>query len=83
MDRNALRGRPIHRIDSRLQETIPVHERYKVILAVEAFNLLNHSNYGNYATVANNASFGTPASTSGNPVEFAPRQLQFIGRFQF
>jgi Carboxypeptidase regulatory-like domain len=83
LDRNSLRGRPIQRVDSRLQETIPVHERYKAILAVEAFNLFNHSNYGNYATSANLATYGSPASTSGNPVEFAARQLQFIGRFQF
>jgi hypothetical protein len=83
LDRNSLRGRPIQRVDSRLQETIPVHERYKVILAVEAFNLFNHSNYGNYVTSANLATYGNPASTSGNPVEFAARQLQFIGRFQF
>jgi hypothetical protein len=83
MDRNALRGRNIHRIDSRLQETIPIHERYKVILAVEAFNLFNHSNYGNYSATASSSTYGNPASTSGNPVEFAARQLQFIGRFQF
>jgi hypothetical protein len=83
MDRNALRGRPIQRVDSRLQETIPVRERYKIIVAVEAFNLFNHSNYGNYVTTANSATYGNPASTSGNPVEFAARQLQFIGRFQF
>jgi hypothetical protein len=83
LDRNSLRGRPIQRVDSRLQETIPVHERYKVILAVEAFNLFNHSNYGNYVTSVNLATYGNPASTSGSPVEFAARQLQFIGRFQF
>ncbi|CAN5635243.1 TonB-dependent receptor [soil metagenome] len=83
MDRNALRGRPIQRVDSRLQETIPVHERYKIIVAVEAFNLFNHSNYGNYVTTANSATYGNPASTSGSPFEFSARQLQFIGRFQF
>jgi len=83
MDRNAFRGRNIHRIDSRLQETIPIHEKYKVIVAVEAFNLFNHPNYGNYFTVANASTYGQPNSTSGSPVEFAARQLQFIGRFQF
>ncbi|HEY2039909.1 MAG TPA: carboxypeptidase regulatory-like domain-containing protein [Edaphobacter sp.] len=84
MDRNSFRGFPYHRVDARLQEAIPIKERYKAIFAVEAFNLLNHSNYYSYTTNANSASYGKPSTAGGSGyLEFAARQLQFLVRFQF
>ena len=35
-----------------LQESFKIKERYHAIVAVEAFNLFNHSNYGNFAVNA-------------------------------
>jgi hypothetical protein len=84
MDRNSFRGIPYHRVDARLQEAIPIKERYKAIFAVEAFNLLNHSNYYSYTTNANSTSYGKPSTAGGSGyLEFAARQLQFLVRFQF
>lgn len=84
LDRNALRGQAYHRADARLQETIPIHERYKAIFAVEAFNLFNHSNYYAYQTNANNVRYGLPTTAGGSGVlEYAARQLQFLVRLSF
>lgn len=82
-DRDALYGRAVHRIDSRLQETVKVHDRYRAILGIEAFNLFNHSNYGNYNGYVNSSSYGAPLATSGNPVEYQARSLQFSTRLEF
>jgi hypothetical protein len=85
--RDAFYGRNIYRADSRLQEKIKITERYRVIVAAEAFNLFNHSNYGNYNTTVNSPSYGTPIGTTsaatGVPVEWRPRSLQFLARFEF
>ncbi len=84
MDRNALRGRPYERLDARLQETIPLHERYKAIVAVEVFNMMNHFNPYSYTTNANSATYGRPSSAQGSGfLEYASRELQFLARFQF
>ncbi len=85
--RDAFYGRNVYRADSRLQEKIKVTERYRVIVAAEVFNLFNHSNYGNYNTTVNSSSYGQPLSTTsaatGVPVEWRPRSLQFLARFEF
>ena len=85
--RDAFYGRSIYRADSRLQDRIKVGDRYSVVLAAEAFNLFNHSNYGNYNTTVTSPSYGTPLQTTsaatGVPVEWRPRSLQFLARFEF
>ena len=54
---------------------------------MEAFNLFNHSNYGNYNGIVNSPTYGQPLATTaaatGIPVEFRSRSLQFVGRFEF
>ena len=77
-----------------MQETFKIKERYNAIVAIEAFNLFNHTNFGNFSTNAiqgpitstgavNLNSYGHPLSVTGNPVEYQARSLQFIGRFSF
>lgn len=87
MQRDGFRGTPYNRIDSRLQETFKIAERYHATLAFEAFNLFNHSNYGNFATTATTGTgsnaYGSPIASSGAPFEYQARSLQFIGRFSF
>ena len=87
IQRDGFRGTPYNRVDSRLQETFKIKERYSAIVAVEAFNLLNHSNYGNFATNATTGTganaYGHPIASSGAPFEYQARSLQFIGRFSF
>lgn len=84
MDRNSFRGLPYHRVDARLQEAIPIKDRYQLIFAAEAFNLFNHSNYYSYTTNANSASYGRPSTAGGSGyLEFAARQIQMLVRFRF
>jgi predicted Rdx family selenoprotein len=79
--RDSLVGNPIERVDLRLSKTITVKERFRFIPMIEAFNLFNHSNFGSYQTVVNVASYGSPAANVDLP--YAPRMLQFVGRFEF
>ncbi len=94
--RNALYGRNIYRADTRLQEAHKFGDRFRGIVAIEAFNLFNHSNFGTYngnissLTTVNGVavpSYGLPLATTssatGIPVEWRPRSLQFLARFEF
>ena len=85
--RDALYGRNIYRVDTRLQEAHQINDRFRAVVAVEAFNLFNHSNYGNYNGIVTLPTYGTPAATTsaatGIPVEWRPRSLQFLARFEF
>jgi len=85
--RDAFNGRNIYRADSRLQERHKFGDRYAGAIAIEAFNLFNHSNFGNYITAVTSSTYGTPIATTsaatGVPVEWRPRSLQFLARFEF
>jgi len=85
--RDALYGRNIYRADVRLQEAHVFHERYKGVIGVEAFNVFNHSNYGTYNGVVTSPTYGAPQATTsiatGIPVEWRPRSMQFLARFEF
>jgi hypothetical protein len=88
IERDAFRGSDYNRVDSRLQENFKIKERYHAIVGVEAFNLFNHTNFGNFATTASQGTgataFGHPQSVSASTsLEYYPRNLQFIGRFSF
>ena len=88
--RNDLRQATIYDLDSRLSRTFSFREKYKLMLAAESFNILNHRNFTAYNvtaytisanTATYQASFGTP-SAAGNTI-LRERQVQFIGRFDF
>jgi hypothetical protein len=88
--RNSVRQASIDDVDTRLSRTIGIREKYKLMIAVESFNLMNHRNFTAYNTTAYiisgttatyQASFGTP-SAAGNTI-YRERQVQFIGRFEF
>lgn len=85
--RDAFYGRGVYRADTRLQERMKLTERFSAVVAVEAFNVFNHSNYGNYNVTVTSPLYGTPTSTTsaatGVPVEWRPRSLQFLARFEF
>jgi hypothetical protein len=81
VQRDSLVGNPIERVDMRLSKSFTIKEHIRFIPIVEAFNLLNHSNFGAYQTVVNTASYGAPAQQAD--LAFAPRMLQFAGRFEF
>jgi hypothetical protein len=81
LKRDSLVGHTIARLDLRLSKTFSLKDRVRFTPIVEAFNLLNHSNYGAYQTVANLATFGLPAQSTD--LAYAPRMLQFAGRIEF
>jgi len=81
MPRNALVGEPIHKVDLRLQQRIPLGGRLALDGIFEVFNLFNHANFGNYVTNESNANFGQPAFTPN--VQYFPRMLQFGVRATF
>jgi hypothetical protein len=85
--RDALHGQDVYRMDTRLQERRKFGDRISAVIAVEAFNLLNHSNYGTYDGRVNVNTYGQPQATvsaaTGIPVEWRPRSLQFLGRLEF
>jgi hypothetical protein len=96
IQRDGFRGSPYNRVDSRLQESIKLKERYHAVLGFEAYNLFNHPNYGNFATSAtqgpttstgavNLNAYGHPlaVSSEGASLEYYGRNLQFFGRFTF
>jgi hypothetical protein len=79
--RNSLVGKPIHKVDLRLQQRLPLLGRVAVDGIVEVFNLFNHENYGAYVTNASNANFGQPAASTN--AQYFPRMLQFGLRATF
>jgi len=79
--RNSFYGRPVYRVDGRLQKTFSLKERYKLVPIVEVFNMLNHPNYGAYSTSITSNSYGTPVQDTSQ--SYCPRTIQFAGRFEF
>jgi hypothetical protein len=95
IQRDGFRGSDYNRVDARLQESVRIKDRYHAVFGVDAFNLLNHSNFGAFSTTAtqgpslstgarNSNGYGFPASVpSTTSLEYYARNLQFIGRFEF
>ncbi|MEQ1898551.1 MAG: hypothetical protein ABL971_14315 [Vicinamibacterales bacterium] len=79
--RNLLVGSAIHRVDMRLQRRIPLGGNRSIDGMLEAFNLLNHTNYGSYTTQESNAAYGRP--TFNNNIAYQPRSFQLGFRLAF
>jgi hypothetical protein len=78
--RNGFVGRPIHRVDMRLQKRF-VLGRARLEGLMEVFNLFNHENFGSYVTNEASRSFGQPSANSN--VAYQPRILQLGARLTF
>ena len=79
--RNGIVGKPLHRVDMRVQKRLPLVGRMTVDGLFEVFNLFNHANYGSYAVNESSTEFGKP-SFNGN-VAYQPRMLQLGFRLAF
>lgn len=75
VSRNAYRGKPSYTFDAQISRIFPIHERLALDLRLEAFNVLNHPNFGNPSasnpggplpTAQHNTSFGQ-ISSAGSP----------------
>ena len=79
--RNNLVGRPLHRVDMRLQKRISLHGRRSIDGLFEVFNVFNHANYGSYTTNFANAAYGKPAFNTN--IAYQPREVQLGFRLAF
>jgi len=78
--RNNFVGRPIHRVDMRLQRRFGL-SRLNVEGMLEVFNLFNHENFGSYTTNESSASYGQPSANTN--VAYQPRTVQLGFRMTF
>ena len=68
-------GKPPHRVDLRLQQSLPIAGKRRSIEGIlEVFNLFDHANFGSYLTAESSVRYGLPVATQN--VAFAPRTLQ-------
>jgi hypothetical protein len=75
LDRAQLVGKPLHRVDMRLQKRISLGGRRNIDGMVEVFNIFNHANYGSYTTTFSNAAnYGKPSFNTATA--YQPRILQ-------
>jgi hypothetical protein len=74
-------GDPIHRVDLRLQQRVPLPGRMAIDGVFEVFNLFNRANYGSYVLDETSPAFLDPAQNSN--LAYAPRTLQLGFRFTF
>ncbi|MEP7307358.1 MAG: carboxypeptidase regulatory-like domain-containing protein [Acidobacteriota bacterium] len=79
--RESFVGAPIHRVDIRLQQRVPLGGQRSIDGFLDIFNAFNRANYGSYELRENNAAFGQP--TQSTNLSFAPRTLQLGFRFRF
>jgi hypothetical protein len=79
--RNELVGKPLHRVDMRLQKRVRFGGHMTADGMIEVFNVFNHANYGSYTTSASNAQYGLPSFNAN--VAYQPRILQLGFRFAF
>ncbi len=85
--RNALTGPGFADTDLSLEKTTKLAEQTALVLRLDAFDLLNHTNFGNpnlTATGAATSTFGQISSTRTAVGDAgSSRQLQFAMRFEF
>jgi hypothetical protein len=75
---NSVKGPGFWKIDLALSRTVNVRKTQNVELRLEAFNLLNHFNWGNPAVNLNLGTFGRITTIQGTP-----RILQFGLKYGF
>lgn len=64
ISKNAFRGTPSLQLDSQISRIFPIHEKLNLDLRLEAFNLLNHPNFGAANASVASTSFGQISSQS-------------------
>jgi hypothetical protein len=74
-------GQPIHRVEMRFQERVPLGGRRSIDGYMEVFNLFDRANYGTYNIVETSPTFGQPIVNQN--LSYAPRTLQLGFRLAF
>jgi hypothetical protein len=79
--RNDFVGEPLHRVDLRLLQRIPLGGGVSLDGIAEVFNLFNRENFGSWVTVESNRNFGRPTFNSNQA--YQPRIVQLGFRVAF
>ena len=72
---------PLHRVDMRLQQRIPLGSRVSLDGMVELFNIFDRANFASYTTQESSASYGKPNASTN--LAYAPRTIQLGFRLTF
>lgn len=97
LGRNSIPGFGMAQLDMAMQRQFALSDRWKAQLRIEAFNALNHPNFGNPDAFLGDATFGRPVSMldqflgAGGPSSGlapalqigGPRSVQIAVRFRF
>jgi hypothetical protein len=75
--RNNFVGKPIHRVDFRIQRRFGLGGRRAVDGIMEVYNLFNHENFGSYTTAENNVQYGKPSDNTNQAYQSRRLQLGF------
>jgi hypothetical protein len=79
--REAFLFAPIHRVDLKLLQHVPLHGRAGIDGYVDIFNLFDRANYGAYNIMETSSLYGTPAQSTNTA--YGPRTLQIGFRVRF
>jgi hypothetical protein len=77
--RNAFRTPPIFNMDAQISRIFPIHETLNMALRLEAFNVLNHPNFGAPTATTSSGTFGQIGGTAGS----SARVFQGAVKFNF
>jgi hypothetical protein len=80
-ERNNFVQDPIHRVDVRMQQRIPLGGRVNVEGMLEVFNVFDRANYSSYTLDLSSPLFGQPNPSTN--ISYAPRTLQLGFRVAF
>ncbi|MEQ1884437.1 MAG: carboxypeptidase regulatory-like domain-containing protein [Bryobacteraceae bacterium] len=75
--RNTIPGPNSFTLNASLQRTIPLNERIRMQIRVDATNVTNHPNFTGFGTVVNSINYGAPTSVAGM------RTMMLTLRFNF
>jgi hypothetical protein len=91
-NRNQFRGPGFFDMDMTIFRTFRVKERTTLKVGIQAFNILNHPNFGNPDSGVGDSTFGQITSMAGTPTspygsflgfDSSPRVLQLSGKITF
>jgi len=79
--RESFVGTPLHRVELRLLQKIPLHGRANLAGSLEVFNLFNRKNIQSYNLTETSATYGAPNSSTNGA--YVPRTVQLGFRLTF
>jgi hypothetical protein len=79
--RQSFVGEPIHRVEMRVQQRVPLGGRASLAGFAEVFNLFNNDNFGAYNLTETSPTFGQPIASPN--LSYAARTVQLGFRLQF